>query len=130
MRIIIIILFLSTSLQAEEVSIQQLENNIQLAMATMLKSESIIKSSELVIVQIEKQNPLLESDGVTPLTDSQLQENIQRQKLILEQYNKIQQEQEIIRVESSQVQIEQEKIIQHFLARSNLLDIRRKAQLD
>jgi len=130
MRIIIVILFLSTSLQAEEVSIQQLENNIQLAMATMLKSESIIKSSELVIVQIEKQNPLLESDGVTPLTDSQLQENIQRQKLILEQYNKIQQEQEIIRVESSQVQIEQEKIIQHFLARSNLLDIRRKAQLD
>ena len=130
MRIIIVILFLSTSLQAEEVSIQQLENNIQLAMATMLKSESIIKSSELVILQIEKQNPLLESDGVTALTDSELEENIQRQKLILDEYNKIQVEQEIIRVESSRVQMEQEKIIQHFLARSNLLDTRRKAQLD
>lgn len=96
----------------------------------MLQSESIIKSSELAILQIEMQNPLQESDGVTALTDSELLKKIKRQKLILKEYNKIQLEQEIIRVESSLIQIEQEKIIQHFLARSNLLDIRRKAQRD
>ncbi|NOQ93508.1 MAG: hypothetical protein GQ547_02605 [Methylophaga sp.] len=130
MRIIIAVLFLSTSLQAEEVSIRQLENNIQLSRATMLESESLIKSSELAILQIEMQTPLQEGDGVTAMTDSELKKKIKRQKLILEEYNKIQQEQEVIRVESSLIQIEQEKIIRHFLARSDLLDIRRKAQLD
>ena len=130
MKIIIVLLFFCMSLQAEEVSIRQLENNIQFSVAAMLQSESLIKSSEAEILHIEKKSPLLESDGMIPLTESDLQQNIKRQKLILEEYNKIQLQQEIIRVESSQVQIEQERMIQYFVARSNLLDIRRKAHLN
>ncbi len=130
MKIIIVLLLLSVSLQAEEISIRQLENNIQFSVTAMLQSESLIKSSEAAILHIEKQSPLLKNDGMTPLTESDLQQNIKRQKLILEEYNKIQLQQEIIRVESSHVQIKQEKMIQHLVARSNLLDIRRKAHLN
>jgi len=126
----IALLFLSISVQAEEIPTQQSEQNIEQSNVLILRSEGFIKSSEALIAQIEKQNSFLSKNGVRSLTIDEREQNIKHQKLILEEYNKIQVEQEIIRVESSKIQTEQEKIIQHFIIVSTGLDKKISAILD